>query len=247
MTLWNPEVREDAGFDELVPAASGLEQMATDEARLEACLAGAPAGYRLYRFAPACLTLGRAQPEDLVARAGELGYDVARRPTGGRGLVHDVGDLTYAVALPPGHRAGEGGVAGSYRAISEALRQALADVGVAVEFAGGGAALGPAAPGACFEDHAPDTLTFRGRKLCGSAQARRRGAVLQHGSLPLRVDFERQAELFHPGDPEAAERLAESFCGLSQAASGDASIPAALARALHRRLAALVREDAPCE
>lgn len=244
---WNPDVPEGAGFEELAPGASGDRQMAADEARLQECQAGAPAAYRVYRFVPACLTLGRSQPPGLEARARALGYDVARRPTGGRGLVHEADDLTYAVVLPPGHPAARGGIRESYRAISEAVRAALADVGVAVGFAAGGAAMGPAAPGACFEDHAPDTLAIGGRKLCGSAQARRRGVVLQHGSIPTRVEFARQAALFHPGDPGAAARLEARFLGLAQAAPGDASIPAALALALHRRLAALVREEAPCE
>lgn len=244
---WNPRLSEGAGLDELVPAAPGRDQMRTDEARLLACLDGAPAAYRVYRFEPSCLTLGRSQPLAIAARARELGYQVARRPTGGRGLVHESADLTYSVVLPAGHAAATGGVAASYRAISLAVRRALLDVGVSVELSGEGAALAPTVPGACFEDHAPDTLTWAGRKLCGSAQARRRGAVLQHGSIPLRVDYLRQAALFHPGDPGAPARLEASFQGLTQVVAGDASIPAALALALalHRHLAALIREGAP--
>jgi lipoate-protein ligase A len=46
-------------------------------------------------------------------------------------------------------------------------------------------AASPVSAASCFRDPAPGELTAGGRKLVGSAQCRRRGGLLQHGSIHL--------------------------------------------------------------
>ena len=150
---------------------------------LDAVAAGGMPVLRVYRWVPAAVSLGRFQAEgdvDLDACA-RLGVEVVRRPTGGKGLLHG-GDLTYAVAMPrPGGRGrwGRRGVRGAGR---------RADRGVGA--AGGDAAIarhdGPAGP-VCFAGQQGADLRVGDRKLCGSAQVRHGGAVLQHGSILLRA------------------------------------------------------------
>ncbi|HEX9371094.1 MAG TPA: hypothetical protein VF897_08810, partial [Roseiflexaceae bacterium] len=77
----------------------GAANMARDEAIAAAHADGATRPtLRLYRWRPACLSLGRFQPSDEVDRAAcaLMGVDVVRRPSGGRALLHDA-ELTYAV------------------------------------------------------------------------------------------------------------------------------------------------------
>ena len=97
---------------------------------LDDVAAGAPPVLRLYTWERPALSLGRFQPDDDVDRdaCARLGLDVARRPTGGRGLLHG-GDLTYAVAmpLPPG---ADGGVDAVYRRLAGGLIAGLARLGV---------------------------------------------------------------------------------------------------------------------
>lgn len=201
--------------------------MARDEAELAAAAEGdGTARVRIYRFQPPCITLGRSQDESAIDRglAAALGYDVVRRPTGGRALLHE-DELTYAVVLPPGHALARLGIREAYRVVSAAVVAALGDIGVAARLArpGGSGAPGPggggdAPPGGgprpCFEEHHVESVLVAGRKVCGSAQARRRGAVLQHGTLRLGVDHAREVRLLWPAvAPEAGRAWLEARMG----------------------------------
>jgi lipoate-protein ligase A len=65
----------------------------------------------------------------------------------------------------------------------------------------------------CFEVPSNYEITARGKKLIGSAQARRKEGVLQHGSLPLFGDLTRITQVLHFNNNEdrnqAAVRLLE--------------------------------------
>jgi lipoate-protein ligase A len=162
-------------------------QMAADLALLESVVAGGPPALRLYRWHPPALSLGRFQPETDVDHEAcrRLGVEVVRRPTGGRALLHGA-DLTYAVALPvpPG---GAGTVDACYRRVAAALIAGLAGLGVEAAVArhdGPGGAV-------CMATQQGADLRVGDRKVCGSAQVRRDGVVLQHGSVLLdRLDFD---------------------------------------------------------
>jgi lipoate-protein ligase A len=84
------------------PPAPGAWNMALDEALAESVAEGGAPVLRFYRWSPACLSLGRNQPAagryDLDALA-RRGWEVVRRPTGGRAVLHHR-ELTYSVALP---------------------------------------------------------------------------------------------------------------------------------------------------
>jgi lipoate-protein ligase A len=165
--------------------AHGAWNMAVDEATLDAYRAGeAPPTLRLYDWTPATLSLGYAQREDEVDREACLvrGVAIVRRPTGGRAVLHGAGDLTYAIVAS--EREGfDSSVALTYCRIAKAIALALADLGVAV-----GCEPGDQRPGtksACFSTATRADLVVQGRKLAGSAQVRRHGGFLQHGTLLL--------------------------------------------------------------
>jgi lipoate-protein ligase A len=182
------------------PDAAG--QMAADVALLDAVAAGGTPALRLYRWAPPALSLGRFQTDaDVdVEACSRHGVEVVRRPTGGRALLHG-GDVTYAVAFPrpPG---AAGGVDALYEWVATGLIAGLACLGVAAAVA---RHEGPAGP-VCFAGQQGADLRVGDRKLCGSAQVRRGGGVLQHGSvLTHRLPFD-ELDLVRPrpGDPPAA-------------------------------------------
>jgi len=184
--------------------------MAVDEAILEAYERADPKPsptLRLYGWQPATLSLGRTQRTEgshdarVVSREG---IGLVRRPTGGGAVLHEF-ERTYAVIaafdIPPF----SGGVIATYLAIAEALRRGLMRLGVAaipVEPRRGALRETPAA---CFERLGAWELIANGRKLVGSAQARRRGALLQHGSIPIRLDPSRLAAVL--GSPVDASRF----------------------------------------
>lgn len=196
------------------PTASGAANMALDEALLEGVTEGStPPTLRLYAWEPPCLSLGHAQSLEVVDLAAlEVeGWDLVRRPTGGRALLH-ADELTYAVVAPADHPILSGGVLEGYRTLSRGLLAMLESLGLAPDppAAVGQSAEDRANP-VCFEVASAYELTVGGRKLIGSAQFRRRGAVLQHGSLPLGGDITRVVRALHfagAGErSQAAERL----------------------------------------
>ncbi len=209
--------------------------MAIDEAILEAAGSGeAPPTLRLYAWQPPCLSLGYAQPASDVAypALADRGWEIVRRPTGGRAILH-TDELTYSVTGPQSEPRLAGSVLESYRILAQALLRALHELGIparALEKPGiqaNGAANGRAIHGpatnsparnapqnpVCFEVPSNYEITVEGKKLIGSAQARRKEGVLQHGSLPLFGDLTRIVQALVFPDPAAqagaARRLLE--------------------------------------
>jgi lipoate-protein ligase A len=181
------------------PVADGATNMAVDEAILVAVAeaAGEPT-LRFFSWAPPCLSLGYAQAvaEVDAERLGRLGFTFVRRPTGGRAILH-TDELTYSVIAPMDEPRVRGGVVESYQQLSAGLLRGLAYLGLGVRAdkeynaAETGSIKGPV----CFEVPSNYEITVgdggRPRKLLGSAQVRKRGVVLQHGTLPLTGDIGR--------------------------------------------------------
>ncbi len=179
--------------------------MAIDEAIGRAvAVRQAPPTLRFYAWAPPCVSLGRHQ--SLLAvdmlRCGQLGYQVVRRPTGGRAILH-TDELTYSIVTPPDHPLVQGLVLESYLRLSRGLVEGLRLLGIAAEEAPGTNRAGPDVSAACFEVPSAYEIVADGRKLLGSAQARRGDFVLQHGSLPLYGDVARLVDcLIFPSEAE---------------------------------------------
>lgn len=168
--------------------------MAADEAILEHIHRGeAPATLRLYSWNPPCLSLGYAQSfKDVdVERLHAHGWEVVRRVTGGRAILH-TDELTYSVTGSADEPVLAGGVLESYNRLAQALLFAVRELSVPVEmkeYEDGHTQqnLNPV----CFEVPSTYEITVDGKKLIGSAQARKKEGVLQHGSLPLTGDLSR--------------------------------------------------------
>lgn len=181
--------------------ASGSENMARDEELLQAAVKGhlSPT-LRFYTWSPPAVSLGHFQRTEAidVGYAHDRGWDVVRRPTGGRAVLHQH-ELTYSVTLPPGVVDGAG-VRTSYSVLVGALNAGLDQL------------LREAVP--ARQEPAPtcdaqtnravncfalasecDTIVPDG-KLVGSAQVRRGGALLQHGSILLDAEPEAWSALF---------------------------------------------------
>ena len=193
---------------------AGPANMAVDEAILQAVAAGqAPPTLRFFAWDPPCLSLGYAQPlADVdLGRLAERGWGLVRRPTGGRAILH-TDELTYSIIAPMDEPRVVGGVVESYRQLSAGLLRGLEQLGLAARAdkkADGQSA--PAAPAGllpvCFEVPSDYEITANGRKLLGSAQVRKQGVVLQHGTLPLAGDIARICDALTFAEPAERERV----------------------------------------
>ncbi len=159
--------------------------MATDLALLDLAGDSGLAVLRTYGWTQPSISFGRNEPVREawdVAAIRAAGYDVVRRPTGGRALLHGP-EVTYSVVLPLA-RPVSWRVA--YDAVNARLADALRRLGVPVESIAESAAppVGPEGP-ACFAAPAAGELAVAGRKVAGSAVWRSPAAYLQHGAILL--------------------------------------------------------------
>lgn len=223
-------------------ATTGIRNMAIDEAILAAVCAGAaPPTLRFYRWSPPCLSLGYGQKaaDADVSRIDALGWQMVRRMTGGRAILH-TDELTYSLTVPDTHPLAAGDVVASYRRISQALAVGLHALGAAVE-ADRRAQSIPSSGAVCFETPSHYEITAQGRKLIGSAQIRRRGGLLQHGSLPLYGDLGRICDVLVYADDSARAAARQQVYAraltLSQALNGRQVIWETAAEALAQAFA----------
>ena len=188
----------------------GAMNMAVDSAILSAVgREEVPPTLRLYRWNPPCLSLGYSQPySDIDKQKLKIkGWDVVRRPTGGRAILH-TDELTYAVIAPRTEPRLEGGLLQSYRRLSVALAESLSLLGLPIEVHSGKKSTAQD-QAVCFENPSDFEITVDGKKIIGSAQARKKEGILQHGTLPLQGNLGRITEVLHYESPELQLKAAE--------------------------------------
>jgi lipoate-protein ligase A len=223
----------------ITPPARGAWNMALDESILEHIGRGVSGPtLRLYAWDPPCLSLGHAQPFADVdtERLQERGWEVVRRATGGRAILH-TDELTYSVIAPNDEPRIAGTVLESYNRLAQALLRAVKELEIPVEMKEGKTDPGAIPNPVCFEVPSTYEITVNGRKLIGSAQARKKEGVLQHGSLPLTGDLSRicQALVFEneTARENASKRLLERATTVESALGRQASWEAAAQAFIH--------------
>jgi lipoate-protein ligase A len=197
------------------PPAPGAWNMAVDEALLESVTGGKSRPIlRLYAWDPPCLSIGYAQSRKDVdqTRLSSHKWDLVRRPTGGRAILH-TDELTYAVIGLTDEPRLRGGILESYRRIAQALKKALLILHIDTL----ADAEPPTSPESnsngpvCFDVPSKYEITYQGKKLIGSAQSRKLGGVLQHGTLPLHGDLKRITQVLQYPDKAARQAAADQL------------------------------------
>ncbi len=152
--------------------------------------------FRLYGWAPACVSLGRNQNDNFIDTKvlKSKGIDVVRRLTGGRALLHD-DEITYSFICPVSYLKNGEHVVSSYKEISQILIDKFKTIGIDLSF-------GESKPvktgfDYCMLISTGADLCFNGKKLIGSAQCRKAGYILQHGSILYNFDENLIEEIFN--------------------------------------------------
>jgi len=217
----------------------GALNMAIDEAIMRVVAKGAaPPTLRFYGWDPPAISVGYFQNvarEVDRAACESVGVDLVRRPTGGRAVLHDV-EVTYSLVVPEENPVIPAGITESYRAISEGMVQGFVRLGLDAKMvslrrqrAAGSGGAGDGAPlssryqvtidaaeakghsAACFDAPSWYEVTVDGKKIVGSAQVRRLGVLLQHGSIPLELDVEKLFACLRFPDETSRSRAKELF------------------------------------
>ena len=183
------------------PPLPGSWNMAVDEAMLLAHSAGLTIPtLRLYRWSPPAVSIGLLQPIESISEEAcrQLGFNIVRRPSGGGAVLHQH-EITYAVVVD-GRVCPEGSsVMATYRWLAKGLTAGLRKLGIEASLSNSNDRNCPSQhliASFCFARTSAADLTVEGLKLGGSAQARRRHFLLQHGSIPLRLGTETIEQIF---------------------------------------------------
>lgn len=156
--------------------------MAVDQALLQSAFENGIATLRWYSWEPTA-SLGYFQSETELQNDSRLAnLPHIRRLSGGGTLVHDQ-ELTYSLTLPPSQSLITRPIE-LYRIVHQCIAAELSSRG-ANAMLRGVTVKNRKEPVLCFAREDEHDLVLNGHKILGSAQRRRRGAILQHGGLLL--------------------------------------------------------------
>jgi lipoate-protein ligase A len=166
---------------------SGAQNMARDEALQLAHSESAAPVLRFYGWRAPCVSIGRLQKNFDFARASEAGFEIVRRPTGGRAVLHQH-EITYCVVLHASQlpRASRS-VIGAYNWLSAGFLAGLQTLGIRAQLGSAHSGSTPTAAN-CFGAAAQCDFLVGGKKLIGAAQCRKNDVILQHGAMLRDID-----------------------------------------------------------
>ncbi len=161
-------------------AKNAFMNMAIDEAVHRARIENlVPNTIRFYRWKPSAVSVGRFQrigEEVQLANCRKQGVNIIRRVSGGGAVYHDTdNEITYSVIVKKEDLEAQD-ITLVYERISKGLIETLRILGLTADFSKGKVNTCP-------------NVMINGKKISGSAQAHKRGVVLQHGTLLLDVNF----------------------------------------------------------
>ena len=184
----------------------GLNNMAVDNDLLESAIVqnlDYPI-FRLYVWNPPCVSLGRNQDDSFLDKEflKQNNIDVVRRLTGGRALLHD-NEITYSFICPVSYLQNGEHIVASYKEISQMLIDKFKRLGIELDF-------GESKPvktgfDYCMLISTGADLCYQGKKLIGSAQCRKKGYILQHGSILYDYNKSLLEKIF--GEPVSTDEI----------------------------------------
>lgn len=199
---------------------SGSWNMAVDEVLLEAAASSGDCTLRIYEWDQATVSLGYFQSDADPSLDDRFpGLPKVRRLSGGGAILHHH-EVTYSITIADGHALAVS-PAVLYEEVHRRVIALLAEWGVASRLRGEPLKF-ETEPFLCFSRGDVRDIVIGRHKIMGSAQRRRRGAVLQHGALLL-----------------AASPHAPEFPGLADLASFSQQRSAVIS-GMHRALRSLL-------
>ncbi len=172
---------------------------------------------RLYYFSPPALSLGFFQKkkdagESVILKARSKHYDVVRRPTGGRAVLHK-DEITYSIVSSYKGGVFAGKLLETYKKAGKFLHLFFTNLGLNPDdglYHTEGKKINGKDKDAdakngfnCFLKVHSYEITFGGKKICGNSQRRNETAFLQHGSIYINYNPLEHVDLFENGNPHA--------------------------------------------
>jgi lipoate---protein ligase len=172
---------------------NGAMQMAIDEAMLTARSKQlVPNTLRFFSWKPVCLSIGYFQSlekEIDVKKTKEQSVDIVRRYTGGGAVLHDK-ELTYTLAV--NEKDVSLNIIKSYEIICSAIIIGLKKLNIESEF------------------KPINDILVGNKKISGNAQTRKKGVLMQHGTILVDVDVKKMFSLLKVPDEKIKDKMIKS-------------------------------------
>lgn len=171
---------------------SAAKNMAIDEYLFSLCHRQNIGFLRIYGWVNPTFSFGVSQK---IQKAINLDfihkhhYSYVRRITGGKTVLHN-DEITYAVVSSENVFFQKYDLYKSYLLISKVLIEAFQKIGVKADLSRGRSADLARSDNPCFSFPTLHEIEIGGKKIVGSAQKRDKKALLQHGSIPITMDYE---------------------------------------------------------
>jgi len=203
---------------------NGFMNMAIDEAIMIAHREGLVSPtIRFYQWSPPAVSLGYFQDlkkEIDIDACQDMGIDIVRRPTGGKAVLHDK-ELTYSFVIKEDHPLVNDSILETYKKISRGIIKGLSYLGVkaalvpvreklkndSLNKGKNSKILHPDIKSICFSVPSQYEVQVDGKKILGSAQVRKGGIVLQHGSLLIKLEKDKLFSVFNFPSVQVREKL----------------------------------------
>ncbi|MCX8095476.1 MAG: lipoate--protein ligase family protein [Caldisericia bacterium] len=161
---------------------------------------------RFFGWEPYSVSIGTFQKieEINIDFLKENKIPLVRRPTGGKGVYHE-NELTYSIVIPKNHPLYELSIIESYKEISKVFIFSLIEFGIKGELTKKSGEI----DGFCFSSLNYYEVSVNGKKIIGSAQRRKKEGLLQQGSIPIEIDYEKVKNIFYLEDTSKFTSLKE--------------------------------------
>lgn len=133
-----------------------------------------------------------------------------RRLTGGSAVLHDK-ELTYSIVVSEDHPEIPTSIKEAYHILSKGLYEGFKNLGITVDYALPERSAMKERTAVCFEKAAFYEMVVEGKKLSGNAQTRKKGVLLQHGSIPMSLDITMLYDLFRFPSEKIKLRRRDAF------------------------------------
>src|SRR5690625_2868940 len=189
--------------------------MAMDEALLNWHSKGEiPPTLRFYGWVAPSLSLGHFQKADKridFAAVNQHGCEFVRRLTGGSAVLHD-DELSYSIVVTEDHPSIPKSVREAYHILTKGSLEGYRTLGIHAAYAyPSGKEVIKDRSAVCFEQASYYDMVIDGKKLSRNAQTRKKGVLLQRGSIPMSIDENMLFALFLFPSERVKQRQRNAF------------------------------------
>ncbi len=184
--------------------------MAIDEALLD----GPQPVLRFYQWQPAGISIGffqKMKEEINIAECKKQGIGYVRRLTGGKAVLHDM-ELTYSIILD--EKTMPKSIIESYKIISQGILIALEKLGFKAQMKE--SLEKKPSSSICFNESSYYEIIVGNKKIVGSAQTRKKGKLLQHGSVLIDIDINKLCSLFNSDSEQTRKETGKRITSLKK-------------------------------